>query len=331
MQRYLQWTRTADARRARRAEARARRVAMVAQAERRHARSEESRSAFAAAHACGRACICAAIRSGRSNRCRGVANDAAGAGRARLVPAVVRAAHRCALPASTRRTLMAFNGPALAAAAPSSAQGAGEGSHRAQAATRSGRRGRRDVGDARGDRRVRECCDGVGCIAASRDDAGLAGRGGAVRRARRRALRHRFDSAPTGDGSSPRTRRCVRWRGICWADRWQRAPDAKAAAAQAPARAGVDSPVRRGAAAHSLLRPAADAAQFRRSSATCARSAAACRRAASVSGRTCGCPKSGSRRTACPASPCRSTWRIRACSAWSGASWARSKAATPTG
>ena len=52
MQRYLQWTRSADVVGARRVEARARRLAMVAETERRHARSEESRSAFAAAHAC---------------------------------------------------------------------------------------------------------------------------------------------------------------------------------------------------------------------------------------------------------------------------------------
>ena len=133
----------------------------------------------------------------------------------------------------------------------------------------------------------------------------------------RRALRQSSRFRPNGDGSSPKTRRCARWRVICWAEPMATARTTQAQSATARrrrARAGVDAPHRRGAAAQALLRSAADAAQLRWSSVTSARDPPRpAARAASASGRTSGCPKNGSRPTACPASPCRSTWRIRAC------------------
>ena len=52
-------------------------------------------------------------------------------------------------------------------------------------------------------------------------------------------------------------------------------------------------------------------------------------RAAWRSGRTTGCRTSGSRRTACPASPSRSTWRIRGSRSSSSRRCSRSKAAIP--
>ena len=62
-----------------------------------------------------------------------------------------------------------------------------------------------------------------------------------------------------------------------------------------------------------------------------ARAAVVLRRARSVAGsgfgRTSGCRPSGSRRTACPASRSRSTWRTRGCRRSRRSRWARSKAA----
>ena len=97
---------------------------------------------------------------------------------------------------------------------------------------------------------------------------------------------------------------------------WLQSGDAREPAEFAPpgpagSTPALDASERRAAAAAAHVRSAARSAAARRSSATSSGSTASSTSAASAFARTSGCRKNGSRPTACPASPCRSTWRTR--------------------
>ena len=288
---------------------------MVAQAERRHARPEEPRSAFAAAHARRRAV--SARRSAARDRCllptcrerrssRRSCSICAGSWAALLTDALSRrrARRRCWRSTVRRCELLRIVRSKRRC----------RNLHRTQAATRRRTsRAMRCRRRARRSPRFRNAATALAmhcCRVAS--DARLAGRGGAVRRAGRCALRHRCDSARLA--AAARRGRAAALAGAASAG----LTDGGALATQDQSRDASDRAsrpgraVRRGAAAHPLLRPAADAARLRSRAPLARDPPRPAARAASASARTSGCPRNGSRPTACRASPCRSTWRTRA-------------------
>ena len=133
-----------------------------------------------------------------------------------------------ALSGVDKATLLAFGGPALAVLRHRPAQGARAESDRPQAQTRGGGKRRCDLGNARSDRGIRRNCDGLRCLVAGRDDCSKARplrRPCAARSPVRTTASTRF--RPIGGGNSPTTRRCARSRDICWLERWPRVRNVK--------------------------------------------------------------------------------------------------------